>query len=234
MKPRFKTSLKCKTRIIVTEAYLGFLYFPLWFKNMLCFCSLSLNRANSAHNLQLTLSFSWQKYPELTKCYAKVLVYPKAQSPLPQSQQLLKLTYGLESLSGKYQFVFTDDTVPLDSAGNLLQHFQPERRNKIKRSLFLGSRRVHNHWKVLPTKSETKSRTKDSIPVSIKGFIAEANAGVDQCWTTVNREKIFVWIKTGSSASSVTKHRITAMVTVTTTVHFYSWKVVLSWPLEVD
>lgn len=54
--------------------------------------------------------------------------------PLPQSHWLPKSTYRLKSISSKYQFVFTDDTVPLNSAGNLLQHFQPERRNKIKYS----------------------------------------------------------------------------------------------------
>lgn len=64
--------------------------------------------------------------------------------------------------------------------------------------------------------------------MSIKGFIAEADAGVDQGRTTINREKIFIGIKTGSGAQSVTEHGIAAVVTVTTTVHVYSRNDVLS------
>lgn len=71
-----------------------------------------------------------------------------------------------------------------------------------------------------PRQKVKQSYDKDSIPVSIKGLIAEANAGVDQCWATINREKVFIGIQTSPGASSVTKHRIAASVAVTTTVHF--------------
>lgn len=37
----------------------------------------------------------------------------------------------------------------------------------------------------------------------------------------MNREEILIWVKTSPSAGRVTKHRITAPVTVTTAVHFY-------------
>lgn len=77
--------------------------------------------------------------------------------------------------------------------------------------------------KYCPSKSQAQAHSHDSIPVSIKGLIAKANAGVDQGRTTLNGQKILVWIKTGSCAGGVTKHRATATVTVTTAVHFYSW-----------
>ena len=37
----------------------------------------------------------------------------------------------------------------------------------------------------------------------------------------MNWEEILIWVKTSPSAGRVTKHRITAPVTVATAVHFY-------------
>lgn len=110
----------------------------------------------------------------------KILIYPKAQSPLPQSQQLLKLTYGLESLSGKYQFVFTDNTVSLDPAGNLLQHFQPKRRNKIKWSSSLEVAEFTITEKCCPPKVKQSPApmiqylypSKDSLPKLMQELIS--------------------------------------------------------------
>lgn len=105
----------------------------------------------------------------------------KGTIPPSQSQWLLKLTYRLESISGKYQFVFTDDTVPLNSVGNLLQHFQPKRRDRIKQSLSLWSHRVYHPWKKrLPAKRQNNPTiriqylcpSRDSLPKVMQELIS--------------------------------------------------------------
>lgn len=76
-------------------------------------------------------------------------------------------------------------------------------------------------------RKDRPSHTANSIPVPIKGLIAEANAGVDQCGATMNRQKIVVRIETSPSAGGVSKHRVTATITVATALHGQPWDGVL-------
>lgn len=89
------------------------------------------------------------------------------------------------------------------------------------------SQRVHQSSKPTPPRKKRQCHNIDSIPVSIKGLIAEANARVDQRGATMNRQKIVIWIKTSPSAGSVSKHRVTATITVATALHFQSWNDIL-------
>lgn len=101
--------------------------------------------------------------------------------PPPHSERLPKLTHSLKSVSSKSQFVCTDDTVPLNSVGNLLQHFQPERRDKTEYSLSLRNRSAHDRWNRPPSaETNTQSHTRfpylcpstDSLPKLMQEWIS--------------------------------------------------------------
>lgn len=89
----------------------------------------------------------------------------------------------------------------------------------MKSSLSLRSQKGRRSWKTPPCERKTPSHATKPVPVSIQGFIAKANAGVDQGRTTMDGEEVFIWIETRPSAGGVTKHRVAATVAVTTAMH---------------
>lgn len=158
---------------------------------MFFFHSLHPKRENIDHNLSKLL----QGVSTRNLSYnTKGSTLPRHTPPLYSKPRLQKPTYRLESISGEDQFVFTDDTIPLNSGSNLLQHIQPKRDKRKRKIPSFWSQRAHQSWKPTPPRKKRQPRTADSIPVSVKGLIAEANAGVDQCGATMDRQKIVIRI----------------------------------------
>lgn len=127
IKQRLKLALKSK---ILEEKPIWSLFF-FFGSNMFFFHSLHPKRENIDHNLSRLL----QGVSTRNLSYnTKGSTLPWHTPPLYSKPWLQKPTYRLESISGEDQFVFTDDTIPLNSGRNLLQHIQPKR-DKRKRKI---------------------------------------------------------------------------------------------------